>query len=273
MNSFLPARYIEHVDRMALGLEPTDALRGERIAASLAIAINVTPAEYAERAWPGDVPFADPIRRLRRVARHNSCRYVLLYRPGMKTTVNLRFFDRYRRFVPRRISYTLPPDINTPSPRVRRPAFFPGAGYDVSQSVTGLRGRVTWQQSIVDEVPARWVRIQASINGRIVGRAHGDDRGEFLLLLDSMAGGQGDLPEPLDVVVTVFGPPAPEPIPAGDPLGDLPLEELVADPDDVSPGIKLPTSPPYQSTAQSSRTVTFQLGTILTGQQKFFFNP
>jgi len=102
MNSFLPARYIEHVDRMALGLEPTDALRGERIAASLAIAIDGTPAEYAERAWPGDVPFADPIGRLRRVARHNSCRYVLLYRPGMKTTVNLRFFDRYRRFVPRR---------------------------------------------------------------------------------------------------------------------------------------------------------------------------
>jgi hypothetical protein len=272
MNSFLPTQYVEHVERMALGLEPIDALRGERVATSLAIAIDGAPDVDAESAWPDGVLFPDPIGHLRRIARHNSCRYVLLYRPGMKTTINLRFFDRYRRFAPRRISYTLPPDINTPSPRVRRPALFPGAGYDVSQSVTGMRGRVTWNQSMVDEVPARWVRVQASINGQIVGRAHGDDRGEFLLLLDSRAGGQGDLPEPLDVVVTVFGPPAPQQIPAGDPLGDLPLEVVLADPDDVSPGVKLPTNPPYQSTAQSSRTVTFQLGTILTGQQKFFLS-
>jgi hypothetical protein len=273
MNSFLPTQYVEHIDRMALGLEPIDALRGERVAASLAIAIDGPPGVGRKSAWLDGVLFDDPIGPLRRIARHSSCRYVLLYRPGMKTTVNLRFFDPHRRFAPRRISYTLPPDIITRSPRVRRPAFFPGAGYDVSQSVTGLRGRVTWNQSSEHEVPARWVRIQASINDQIVGRAHGDDRGEFLLLLDSTAGGQGDLPRPLDVVVTVFGPPAPQPRSAGDPLGDLPLEVLLADPDDVSAGVKLPSNPPYQSTVRSSRTVAFEFGTILTSQQKFFFNP
>jgi hypothetical protein len=61
------------------------------------------------------------------------------------------------------------------------------------------------------------------------------------------------------------------PILANDPLGDLPLETLAADPDDVSPGEKLP--PGYASTVSSSRQVTFQLGKLLTGQEKFFFNP
>jgi len=54
-------------------------------------------------------------------------------------------------------------------------------------------------------------------------------------------------------------------------LADLPIEVLLADPDDVSPGGKLP--PAYASTALSSRPVTFRLGALLTGQDKFFFNP
>ena len=69
----------------------------------------------------------------------------------------------------------------------------------------------------------------------------------------------------------MFGPPAPVAIPANDPYGDLPLEILAADPDDVSPGEKLP--PGYASTASSHRPVTFQLGRLLTNQPKFFFNP
>jgi hypothetical protein len=271
MNFVLPSKYSEHVDRLALGLEPIDAPRGERVAWPLEVAIDGIPGTAGTA--PDGISFPDPIGSLRRITRHRSCRYVLLYKAGLKTTINLRFFDPHRRFAPRRISYPIPADINTPSPRVRRPAFFPAAGYAISESVTGMRGRVTWNQSGVNEVPARWVRVEASINGQVVGRAHGDDRGEFLLLLNSAAGGQGDLPNPLDAVVTVFGPPTPQPIAAGDPLGDLPSEILLADPDDISPGIKLPTNPPYASTAQSSRTVTFQFGMLLTGQPKFFFNP
>jgi hypothetical protein len=264
MNLVLPEQFDERIDRLARGLEPIDVLRSERIAA---------PIEIARDGAPGAAsgPFADPIGPLRRITRHSSCRYVVLYRPGMKTKINLRFFDPHRRFVPRRISYTIPANINTPSPRVRRPAFFPGAGYDVSQTATGMRGRVTWKQSNSNEIPARWVRVEASVNGQIVGRAHGDDRGEFLLILDCTAGGQGELPNPLDVLVTVFGPPAVKPIPKDDPIGDLPLEVLTGDPDDVSPGVKRP--PQYAATAHSSRSVTFEFGTILTGQPKFFFNP
>ena len=214
--------------------------------------------------------FPDSIGALTGIPRHNSCRHALLFKPGMTSPVVIRMFDRRRRFAPRRISYPVPADILTASPRVRRPALFPGAAYDVSDAFTGMRGRVTWNQSTASEVPARWVRVEASIDGQVVGRAHGDDRGEFLLLLDSAAGGLGDLPSPLTAQVTVFGPPAPVAVPANDPLGDLPVETLLADPDDVSPGEKLPAG--YASTAQSSRPVTFQLGALLTNQAKFFFN-
>ena len=120
-------------------------------------------------------------------------------------------------------------------------------------------------------MPARWVRVEARVDGQVAGRAHGDDRGEFLLLLDSSAVGLKDLSTPLTAQVTVFGPPAQVPLPADDPLGDLPVETLLADPDDVSPGEKLP--PGYVSTAQSTRPVTFALGVLLTNQAKFFFYP
>jgi hypothetical protein len=80
-----------------------------------------------------------------------------------------------------------------------------------------------------------------------------------------------NLTSSVTVQVTVFGPPAPVAVPANDPLGDLPVETLLADPDDVSPGGRLP--PTYVSTALSSRPVVFRLGVLLTGQDKFFFNP
>jgi hypothetical protein len=207
------------------------------------------------------------------IPRHNSCRHALVFKagkPGMKPPVVVRMFDPRRRFAPRRISYPTPVDIKTSSPRVRRPALYPGAAYDVGATATGLRGRVTWNQPDAGEVPARWVRVEAAISGQVVGRAHGDDRGEFLLLLDSAASGIGGLPLTLTAQVTVFGPPAPGPV-SDDPLGDLPVETLAADPDDVSPGDKLP--PGYASTPHSSRAVHFPLGVLLTGQAKFFFHP
>jgi hypothetical protein len=181
-------------------------------------------------------------------------------------------YDAARRFVPRRISYPVPAGAATlpPPSRVRRPALYPGAAYDLAQTATGIRGRVTWSQSTVNEVPARWVRVEAVISGQLVGRAYGDDRGEFLLVLRNEAGGLGDLPVPLVAQVTVFGPPAPVPVPVDDPFGDLPLETLAADPDTISPGESLPVG--YASTALSSRPVTFELGRLLTNQDKFFFS-
>jgi hypothetical protein len=111
--------------------------------------------------------------------------------------------------------------------------------------------------------------VEASIGAQVVGRDHGDDRGEFLLILDSEAAGLGELPSPLIAQVAMFGPAAPLPLSANDPFGDLPLETLAADPDDVSPGEKLP--PGYASTSLSSRPVTLSTRQALNQSGKVFF--
>jgi hypothetical protein len=273
VNEFLPDRFVEKIERLVLGIEPTDALRGSRIAHPIDLVLDGVPYPPAEMSWEDALGFPNPIGKLVEIERHNSCRHALIFKPGIKSPIPVRMYDRARQFAPRRISYPIPADIHTPAPpsRVRRPALFPGAAYPISESVTGLRGRVTWNQPAANEVPARWVRVEAKVGDQVVGRAHGDDRGEFLLILDPAAAGLGDLPSSLVAQVTVFGPAAPVAIPANDPYGDLPLEILAADPDDVSPGEKLP--PSYASTASSHRPVTFQLGRLLTNQPKFFFTP
>jgi hypothetical protein len=279
MNAFLPEWFVERVDRLMLGIEPVDAQRAARIAQPIEVAIDGVPRPSnaawvpvdAQQSWDRLFGFPDAIGSLTRIPRHASCRHALVYRAPLASPIAIRMFDRQRRFAPRRIAYPVPASIATPAPRIRRPALYPGAAYPVGDAATGMRGRVTWNQSTADEMPVRWARVEASIDGQVVGRAHGDDRGEFLLLLDGSAGGLGDLPTPLTAQVTVFAPAAPPPLPADDPLGDLPLETLAADPDDVSPGHKLP--PGYASTASSSRPVDFTLGRLLTQQAKFFLNP
>jgi len=272
VNEFLPSRFVEHVDRLILGIEPRDAQRLTRIAHPIAVVLDKPSFSPVPMSWDLAVGLADPIGSRHPIPRHNSCRHALVFPPGMDSPIAIRMYDAARRFVPRRISYPIPVNIRSQAPpsRVRRPALFPGAAYDVPQTATGIRGRVTWNQPVVNEVPARWVRVEAVINGQVVGRAYGDDRGEFLLLLRSEAGGLGDLPAPLVAQVTVFGPPAPVVVSSDDPFSDLPVETLLADPDTISPGENLP--PGYASTVVSTRPVTFELGRLLTNQDKFFFN-
>jgi hypothetical protein len=272
VNEFLPSRFVERVERLILGIEPTDAQRRTRIAHPIQVVLDKPSFSPAAPSWDLALGFADPIGARHPIPRHDSCRHALVFPPGLDSPIAIRMYDPARRFVPRRISYPIPGGIAVAAPpsRVRRPALFPGAAYDVAQTATGIRGRVTWSQSLVDEVAARWVRVEAVIGGQVVGRAYGDDRGEFLLLLRSEAGGLGDLPAPLVAQVTVFGPPAPIVVSPGDPFGDLPVETLLADPDTISPGEQLPVN--YASTVSSSRPVTFELGRLLTNQDKFFFN-
>ncbi|MBZ5558138.1 MAG: hypothetical protein LAO77_12765 [Acidobacteriia bacterium] len=271
VNTFLSSAFTEQIKRLILGVEPVDAMRRSRIARPIELTLDGVPyptGTVTKEEFDGTT---DPLGYLSSIPRHSSCRHALVYPPDHASPIAIRLYDRTRRFVPRRISYAIPDAIETrSSTRVRRPALYPGAAYDVSVTATGMRGRVTWNQSDDDEVPARWVRVEAAIDGQIVGRAHGDDRGEFLLVLRNEAGGLGDLPSPLVADVTVYGPAGPQTVPDDDPLGDLPLEIVSADPDEVSDGETPPSG--YAATAHSSRAVTFELGTLLTGQDKFFFN-
>ncbi|HYU15380.1 MAG TPA: hypothetical protein VEL05_04895, partial [Candidatus Acidoferrum sp.] len=148
----------------------------------------------------------------------------------------------------------------------------PGATYDVSGTATGLRGRC---RRTADGTPVRWVRVEAwthdAAGARIerVGRAQGDDRGEFLLLINADASGVGplDLAAGVSVIVDVHAPPVPGAVPpdvrAADPLWDLPVETVTgagaADP--VSLGEAIPAG-----STLVSRTEAFDLGRCMTSQ-------
>jgi len=114
-----------------------------------------------------------------------------------------------RRFVPRRISFPVltqaAAELGAGALRVRRPVLFPGAAYDIDAGLTGVRGRVVQGAAAV-----RWARVAATLPGgtRVVGRGHGDDRGEFLLLLSPAAGSVGELVDPFTVRITVTCRPA-----------------------------------------------------------------
>lgn len=114
-----------------------------------------------------------------------------------------------RRFVPRRISFPVltqaAAELGAGALRVRRPVLFPGAAYDIDAGLTGVRGRVVQGAAAV-----RWARVAATLPGgtRVVGRGHGDDRGEFLLLLSPAAGSVGELVDPFAVRITVTCRPA-----------------------------------------------------------------
>lgn len=288
MNVFVESRYSEKLTRVALGLEPLDSERRTRVAHPVAVTFDAAPPG---RARP-------PIER------HDSCLHVLRYyeasedlvemniseasgRYGTRrvgfpilpsSTVALRFDDPARRFVPRRLSFPLlkaavadAAPFN-PRLRIRRPVLFPGAAYDVSNSITGLRGRV-----LRGGKPVRWARVEATLPGTtvVVGRAHGDDRGEFLLLLGTNASPLGDLEDnTLEIRVTAFAPvlalvPADPSVPELDPLWDLPLEKaaLTGLPDPVSAGEVIP--PGYASTLTSTRIVKFVLGKLQSGIDPF----
>lgn len=289
MNAFLPKVYDETTHRLVLGLEPVDAARRSVVAQPLDVVLDGVPAPLPRgRRRAGWLAFdvrSVPPRLLDarpRITRHGSCRYALLYRPTSQDHVDVRLLDPERRFVPRFlrlpiVKKTDDPDKFPYTHRVRRPALFPGAAYDVSEIITGLRGRVL--RAVNPDVPLRWARIEARLpTGFLVGRAHGDDRGEFLLLLGLLAPvgapPAGDLVSPFKVRLTVFGrepapvPPSPE-LPALDPLWDLPREDAPAPglADDVTPGEKLPggfVSKPNNDPALDFTEVDFVLGKVIS---------
>ena len=253
----LDDRYFKNIWRLALGIEPIDAQRLHRVAHPLSIMVERPPKASAKP----------------QVMRHPSCLHVLLYYPELVDSVAIRIFEDFRRFAPRRVTvplHTLATVENFPyTHRVRRPYLYPGSAYDLDSCATGIRGRVVRAGK-----PMRWARVQAVLlsSGQVVGRAHGDDRGEFLLVIAASASPIGDLVSPVTLQVTVFGPatiPVPPTldVPLRDPLWDLPLEVSPAPgaPDKVSTGETLPVN----YTANTVVNVDFVLGELRSGLAAF----
>jgi hypothetical protein len=126
-----------------------------------------------------------------------------------------------------------------------------------------MRGRVLHNDAVV-----RWARVQATHpdTGATVGIAHCDDRGEFLLLIDSNAGGLAELANPLSLDLHVHLPATPvasNDVKQLDVLWDLPIEEVAApgNPDTVCSG----ALPWNEWTAAGTTTIDFTLGTLMRG--------
>ncbi|HYH46228.1 MAG TPA: hypothetical protein VEG34_11135, partial [Thermoanaerobaculia bacterium] len=270
------AAYSERIHRLAVGFVPLDAVGGGRVAQPLRFEVEGPPprppaaprAPYRKTAVRQVPPVVD---------RHDSCLHALLYQPGLVPgTVDLRIYDHSRRFVPRRFRVPVlsvaEAEARPGEDRVRRPALFPGAACDLSERSTGLRARV-----VRGGQPLRWARVEARLDGSgaLVGRAQGDDRGEFVLVLAAAAAPLVELANPLNVRVTVSGP-AVEPVPATpsepdqDPLWDLPVEVLPAPgaADPVSSGEAFPSG--YVSTLTSTRLVPFELGRLISAPDFVF---
>lgn len=284
-NDYLPSRFSEVIWRLEVGLEPLDALRRGRVTAPLrVIGDRPLPDESVLRALENgrrDITDVMPS-----VQRRNTCRFALVYTPDSYDMedpfVYLRIIEGSgqfgpRRYVPRRLKIplidpaTLDDDDALPAAaRIRRPWLYPGADYPLSESCTAVRGRVER-----DGEPMRWARVTAIRRDAniVVGRAHGDDRGEFLLVLTARAAPPGVLTPSISVRIRVRGPATvPEAesdlIAATDPHWDLPLEELPLNStgdDAITRGTHRPTG--YSKVAE--RDVSVRLGRVQSEQTPF----
>jgi hypothetical protein len=242
-NLFTDSRYDEWIVRLAVGVEPLDAIGGGRLPGPLRVLVE--DAHVPLHRWRNWRPGETLDAFLGRLDRHRSGRYGRVYGPGVRTgEVVLRLVEPgARRLVPRRVGVQIAEEAavlaaetaGTPVPlfsRVFPVGLFPGAAAPLPSRATVVRGRVV----TAGAAPVRWVRVVAAdAAGDEVGWAHGDDRGEFVLVVTAAAGAVVPADDPLPVSLTVHAtlpPPAPDPVdplrPAVDPLWDLPVEPLPA---------------------------------------------
>jgi hypothetical protein len=260
VNRYTPSRYAEHVSHLALGIEIRDATSGNRLGGDVEVRIEDHPRPlHRWRSWrPGESLTA----ALPAMHRHRSGRFARRYDEGIPTIVDLRVVDSVRsgsstvvghgrHIVPRRVRVTLASeqvvidadaDPTGPGHPLWRRSFpiglFPGSTAPIPPRSTVLRGRVvrTVNAATGERAPVRWCRIQArGAGGDELGWAHGDDRGEFVLIVVSAASDIVVPPDPMPVRLTIgarippLAPDVGDPLrPQVDPLWDLPVEPLTA---------------------------------------------
>jgi hypothetical protein len=260
----LPSRYVSHVDRLLLGIQPIDGVRDQPLTHCMEIVVEprkplIEPLTSLQQRWLTGL--ADSRKPLSdtwpRASRHVSGRHAVTYEAKRGAHLDIRILDRSQRIVPRRIRVPLV-DLGTPesldvldalpaSRRSRFPSLLPGAAYDITERVTGLRGRVVVSDGGTPpkRIPVRWPRVLARLasGGAPLAWAHGDQFGEFVLILppEAIAMPAVVIPRTLELLITAFGRRG---IPAGappalvrkaDPFWDLPLEEI--GPPSVAPAV------------------------------------
>jgi hypothetical protein len=286
----------EVLHRLALGVEPHDAVTRAPVSTAVRVGQEVPPRMRTrtarfEEGWPCLDFETNGTARFKLRHQIGGPNRIKVDPGGAAPTITVRIEDFRRRFVPRRFRIPLwakrelERADNTPptgqyvlvASRLLRPFLFPGATYTVPRGTTAIRGRIV---SIAGRV-VRWPRVFAEGPGNIpVGAAHGDERGEFLLIVTNLGTTPPPVPSAVDVDLDIF---ARAPAPAFDPkdrLADLVVESQARSPvpptnanldNDVLRGVAIP--PGYVASTEPRPHLTIPLGGLLTMSQPVVFTP
>ncbi|MEO6530349.1 MAG: hypothetical protein ABIN10_01685 [Specibacter sp.] len=260
--------------QLALGLECFDATTGAPLSSPVRAGREVpAPARRpAAQGWPCSDLEASAMGRFK-----------LRYGPSVPSAMTLRLDDPQRRHVPRRFSVHLWP-LAAVSPtaagpyipvtsRLLRVWLWPGSAYTFPRGTTLVRGRVAR-----NGVPVRWARVTAvGPTGTLAGRAHADDRGEFLLVVVNP--GQNPLEDSVVLDLVAMAPAVARTPEAGDNASDLAVEDVPRSsapprPQDLDNAMLRGVSPPagyVPSLAHAQHSVP--IGAELVLHQDVPFNP
>jgi hypothetical protein len=270
---------VDVLHRLALAVEPLDAGTG-RLASGVRVGHENAAAAAAAALRRRGRGTLDPLARHAAPA---GDRVVLRHGPAFGGQVRLRLDDAARRFVPRRVEVPLwtlaeveaadeAPGRGATGPvvpatsRLLRPWLLPGSGHVPARGTTGARFRV-----LLAGAGVRWPRVEAfGTDGKRAGWAHGDERGEVLLLFNGPVIRSEDDPFAALFAIRVHWPdpaqqPPPDPL---DPLADLVVEPITRSAAPPAPGdldnerLRGITRPPRYLTVATDVAVTLPIGEV-----------
>lgn len=256
--------------RLALGVEAMDAVRGRLVVDPVRVGREVAATVGGTPQWP-----------CLDVLRSGTGRFKLNRAADVPSKIRLRIDDPTRRLVARRFDLTLwppaatdgideTPPIGTYVPvgsRLLRAWLLPGSAALLPRGTTAIRGRVAR-----NGVAVRWPRIRGYAGANVlVGWTHGDERGEFMLVITDTATAP-PVDTTVDVTLTVVAapPPAQEPD-AQDRLADLVVEVVPRSaappgPNDLDNDLLRGRADPpgYAASTGAKPTITVPVGELLT---------
>jgi hypothetical protein len=261
--------------RLAIGVQCIDALTGRPADTPLKVRIATLGPLTADFELEGKGGGRYALRDAGKLARL----WDRTTQPGavLPRTIDLRVHEASsggegaapHRYMPRRVTLAL---TETPPPAPPVPGFrprplaapangfvvrlWPGPAYPFDGGGTVVRGCVRRGANVETAPRVRWPRVIATKGARVVGVAHGDERGEYTLLVRYPAGLISPLaPAAADaqVTLTAYGRSAA-------PAHSVPFDDLAAEPAavaaaDADPIADLPAA--YNRQVAVARTLAF----------------